>query len=99
MAVDREWVFECDAPRDEFTRALRRSLILAGVAVDDASHYDFAASAWGARAFVRVEHEARGLKTVARVKGGFFAGTSALEEAILEAGRRAASDLTFGAAR
>ncbi len=89
MPQYRQWVFECDAPRDEFSRRMRRALAARGVFVRPARVFDFGAEAWGARAFVRLAHEDRGIEAVVKLKSGLFGSPSALEEAVLSAGREA----------
>jgi len=89
MLAYRRWVFECDAPRDEFMRQMKRALVLEGVDVREAKFFDFGAEAWGARAFVKLAHDERGIEAVVKLKSGLFGSPSALEEAILAAGRAA----------
>lgn len=67
------------------TRALQER----GVAVGPASVFDFEAEAWGARAFVKVQHDERGIETVVKLKAGLFGSATALEDAVLAAGREA----------
>lgn len=85
----RRWVFELSVPADEFLRALQRGLVLRGVQVEPAVHFDFQARAFGARAFVKVGWADEGLQVDAKVKGGLFSSPKALETLLLEAGREA----------
>lgn len=88
----RRWVFEVDAPRDEFTRRLRRKLVLKGVHVADANLFDFVAEAWGARGFVKLANDDQGIAAFVKLKAGVFGSTAALEDAILAAGREASAE-------
>lgn len=85
----RRWVFECDAPRDEFLRAMKTALAARGVAISPAKVFDFEAEAWGARAYVKVQHDERGMEALVKLKSGLFGSSSALEDAVLSAGREA----------
>lgn len=98
MALRVRWVFEAQAPADEFQRALERALVLRGVRVEPAEHFDFVAQAMGARAFVEIGWAERGLELRAKLKGGLFASPKGLEKLLLEAGREAQARLLPGGA-
>lgn len=95
MARWRRWVFELRAPADEFQRLLERGLVVRGVRVEPAQHFDFQARAFGARAWVKVEWADEGLALTAKVKSGFFASPQGLERILLDAGREAQAKLAF----
>jgi hypothetical protein len=87
------WVFEAQAPADEFQRILERGLVLRGVAVEPADHFAFVARAMGARAFVELAWAERGIELRAKLKSGVFASPKGLERLLLEAGREAQARL------
>lgn len=89
------WVFELSVPADEFARAFQRALVLRGVEVDPAQHFDFSARAFGARAFVQIAWADRGIELTAKIKSGLFASPAALERVLLEAGRETQARLVF----
>lgn len=91
----RRWVFEMSAPADEFVRALQRGLIVRGVMVDPATHFDFVARAFGARGYVKVAWAERGLEVTVKLKSGLFASPAGLERLLLDAGREAQAKLVF----
>lgn len=93
MARWCRWVFEVQAPTDEFQRHLERGLALRGVAVHPAEHYDLVARALGARAFVELSWAEDGLALTAKLKSGLFASPEGLERLLLEAGREAQARL------
>jgi len=88
------WVFEVQAPTDEFQRHLERGLALRGVSVQPAEHFDFVARALGARAYVELSWADDGLALTAKLKSGLFASPKGLERLLLEAGREAQARLT-----
>jgi len=87
------WVFEAQAPADEFQRLLERGLTLRGVAVEPAEHFHFTARALGARAFVEIAWAEQGLEVRVKLKAGLFASSKGLERLLLEAGREAQARL------
>lgn len=89
MPTYRRWIFEVDAPRDEFARHMKRALANRGVLVRPARVFDFGAEAWGARGFVKLAHHDRGIEAFVKLKSGVFGSATALEEALLAAGREA----------
>ena len=91
----RRWVFEIQAPADEFLSAMQRALIVRGVQVDPAEHFDFVARAFGVRGYVKLAWVDNGLEVVAKIKGGLFASPDGLERMLLEAGREAQAKLTY----
>lgn len=95
MARWQKWVFEVNAPSDEFLALLQRGLVLRGVLVEPAESFDFVARAFGARAFVKVDWTDVGLAVTAKTKSGVFASPAGLERLVLEAGREAQAKLTF----
>lgn len=96
MARWVRWVFEAQAPADEFQRHLERGLTLRGVRVEPAEHFDFVARALGARAFVEIGWAPQGLEVRAKLRAGFFASPKGLERLLLEAGREAQARLLPG---
>jgi hypothetical protein len=92
----RRWVFEVQAPADEFQRHLERALKLRGVDVEPAEHFALIARALGARAYVHVAWAAEGLEVSAKLKAGLFASPKGLERLLLEAGREAQARLLPG---
>jgi hypothetical protein len=92
------WVFEAQAPADEFQRHLERALVIRGVGVDPAEHFDFVARALGARAYVELAFAPRGIELRAKLKAGLFASPKGLERLLLEAGREAQARLLPGRA-
>ena len=89
------WVFEIRAPADEFLTHFQRALVLRGVQVDPAEHFDILCRAFGARAFVKIRWVDSGLEARAKIKAGLFSAPLALERLLLEAGREAQAKLTF----
>lgn len=89
------WVFELSVPADEFSRALQRALVVRGIQVEPAQHFDFVARAFGSRAYVQVAWADRGLEVVAKIKSGLFASPAALERILLDTGREAQAKLVF----
>lgn len=89
------WVFELSVPADEFSRALQRALVVRGLQVDPAQHFDFVARGFGARAYVAVAWAEGGLQLTAKLKSGLFASPAALERLLLEAGRETQAKLVF----
>lgn len=96
MARWVRWVFEVQAPTDEFQRHFERGLTVRGVRVEPAQHFDFAASALGSRAFVQLAWADAGLEVTAKLKSGLFASPKGLERLLLEAGREAQARLLPG---
>lgn len=95
MTKWRRWVFEIRAPSDEFLALLQRGLVVRGVQVDPAEHFDFAARAFGVRAYVKVAWVDTGLEMRAKLKYGLFASPKGLEVLLLDAGREAQAKLTY----
>lgn len=95
MARWRKWVFEVTAPSDEFERALTRALAARGVEVQQATHFDFVARAFGARAYAKLSWADAGIEVLVKVKSGLFASPTGLERVFLEAGREAQTRLGF----
>lgn len=95
MARWRKWVFEVTAPSDEFERALTRALASRGVNVESATHFDFVARAFGARAYAKLSWADAGIEMLVKIKSGLFASPTALERVLLEAGREAQTKLGF----
>ena len=91
----RRWVFEIQAPSDEFLAAMQRGLVVRGVQVDNAEHFDFVARAFGVRGYVKATWADSGLEVLAKLKGGLFASPDGMERILLEAGREAQAKLTF----
>jgi hypothetical protein len=87
------WVFEAQAPADEFQRLLEQGLTLRGVAVEPAEHFHFVARALGARAYVELAWAEQGLELRAKIRAGLFASPKGLERLLLEAGRDAQARL------
>lgn len=95
MARWVRWVFELSVPADEFRRALERALVVRGLQVDPAQHFDFVTRGYGARAFVQVAWADRGIELTAKIKSGIFASPAAMEQLLLEAGRETQARLVF----
>lgn len=87
------WVFEAQAPADEFQRLLERALTIRGVVVEPAEHFDLVARALGARAYVELAWAERGIELRAKLKAGLFSSPKGLERLLLEAGRDAQARL------
>lgn len=95
MTTWRRWVFEIRAPSDEFLALMQRGLVMRGVHVDPAEHFDFTARAFGVRGYVKAAWVDTGLEVVAKIKGGLFASPAGMERMLLDAGREAQAKLTF----
>lgn len=91
----RRWVFEIRAPADEFLSLLERALVVRGVQVDPAEHFDLVVRAFGVRGYVKIAWAADGIELIAKIKGGIFASPAGMERMLLEAGREAQAKLTF----
>jgi len=91
----RRWVFEIQAPSDEFLALMQGALTVRGVHVDPAEHFDFVARAFGVRGYVKATWAESGLEVLAKLKGGLFASPAGMEKVLLEAGREAQAKLTF----
>jgi len=98
--IHRRWVFECDAALDHFDHRLRNALEKRGLALGRARVFDASVVGPGARAWYRLEPDAKGVALVAKVKGGVFASATpaakALAESILAAGREAQAAILQG---
>lgn len=90
----RRWVFEVNAPADDFSRALKAVLAKRGLALGPAKVFDFSVRGYGARGYVKIVNHERGLEAQVKVKG-LFGDVPALEAAILESGRAAQAGLVF----
>lgn len=95
MSRWRRWVFELSAPADEFVRLWEQGLTLRGVRVEPATHFDFVARAFGARAYVKVAWDEGGVAARAKLKAGLFSSPEGLERLLLDAGRDAQARLTW----
>ncbi|HEX2022838.1 MAG TPA: hypothetical protein VHH36_08985 [Candidatus Thermoplasmatota archaeon] len=95
MARWHRWTFEVSAPADDFVRGVQRALAVRGVHVEPAARFDFAARAFGARAYAHVAWVDQGLEMTLKVKGGLFSAPVALERLVLEASQEAQARLAF----
>jgi hypothetical protein len=93
MARWRRWVFEVSAPADEFRRGFEGALAARGVRVAEATHFDFVARGFGARAYAKLAWADVGIEVLVKLKGGLFASPAALERVLHEAGREAQTRL------
>jgi hypothetical protein len=93
----RRWVFEVQAPLDEFARHFERALAARAVEVGKGDRFDLVARAFGSRAFVKLGWADEGVEMVVKVKSGLFASPEGLERVVLEAGREAQARLTGSA--
>jgi hypothetical protein len=84
-----QWVFDCDAPLDEFARRMRASLERRGFATGPAQVHDFSVARGGARAYVKLVYHDWGIQVVAKLKTGWFGNGAVLERAIWESAREA----------
>lgn len=91
MTVWRRWVFEAQAPLDEFARAYRVALESRGLEVADARRFDLVASGLGCRAFVKFAWADAGIEATIKVRSSLFSSVPGMERALLDAGREAQS--------
>lgn len=84
-----QWVFDSDAPLDEFQRRMQAALERRGWSLGPAQVYDFAASRPGVRALVKLAHHDWGVLVVAKVKHGWLSNGQRAQRAIWEAAREA----------
>lgn len=89
----RRWEFELRAPADEFRRHFERGLLVRGVRLEPARHFDLVARAFGSRAYVKFEWAETGLAATVKFKSGLFGSPAALERMLLESGREAQAKL------
>ncbi|HWG91778.1 MAG TPA: hypothetical protein VNZ52_13090 [Candidatus Thermoplasmatota archaeon] len=92
--IVRRWVFEVNAPGDEFCHHMKEALQRKGLLVGEAKVYDFSVRGFGARGYVKLTHHERGIEAQVKVKG-VFGDVPALEAALLDAGRHAQTELLF----
>lgn len=84
-----QWVFDCDAPLDEFQRRMREALQRRGWGTGPAQVYDFACWRLGARAYVKLAHHDWGVLVAVKVKTGWFASPGPAQRELWEAAREA----------
>lgn len=89
MARWRRWSFRSQGPSDDFLRHLQRGLVVRGVHVHEAEHFDLEAKAFGARAYLTLSWDDQGVVLTAKFKTGFFGTPAALEKLLLESAREA----------
>lgn len=81
------WVFDCDAPLDEFQRRMRAALERNGWVTGPAQVYDFWCARAGARAFVKLAHHDWGVQVAVKVKPGALVGPERFQRDLWEAAR------------
>lgn len=84
-----EWVFDCDAPLDEFQQRMREALMKRGWIVSTAQVHDFAAARAGQRAYVKLTYHDWGVQVRAKLKPGWFGSDAQLQQVVWAAGREA----------
>ena len=89
MVHHAAWVFDCDAPLDEFQRRMRDALAAQGWAVGPAQVYDLACARRGTRAFVKLAPHDWGVQVVVKVKPGWFGDAAEALRLLWTAGREA----------
>lgn len=94
MARYQRWIFEANATKDAFVRHMTVALTARGFAVGPGRVFDVAVTGSGARGWVKVFHHPQGLDVVLKQKGA--RGVTALETAVLEAGREAQAKILKG---
>ena len=98
MTQYRRWIFEANATKEEFLRHLGRALARKGYGVAVGKVFDMAVTGHGGRGWIKVLHHPQGLDLVLKEKSGVFGNASALEGAVLEAGREAQAAILRGEA-
>jgi hypothetical protein len=84
-----EWVFDCDAPLDDFGRRMRAALEARGWHLGPATVHDFTAARAGQRAYVKLVSHDWGVQVQAKLKAGWFGTTGAMQRALWESAREA----------
>lgn len=93
MARQKHWVFESEAPLEEFGKRLKMVLRGRGHGIDDARVFDFAAEVEGAKAFVALAYHHRGIEVTVKVKAGLFSDEDPAFREVFEAVRRTQVEL------
>lgn len=84
-----QWVFDCDAPLDEFGRRMRAALERRGWVLGPAQLHDFACARGGQRAWVKLVYHDWGVQVNAKMKHGLFASPGPMQKELWEAAREA----------
>lgn len=88
MTRQKRWVFESRAPLEEFAARLMEVLADEGFSVEEGEVFDVAAKDGGARLFVALRYEPRGIEATAKVKSGLRSAEDPVLTRAFEALRR-----------
>lgn len=84
-----QWVFDCDAPLDQFQERMQQALQVGGWAPRGAKFHDFGAAKNGTRCYVKLAFTDRGVLVAAKVKPALFASSEGPMREVWDAAREA----------
>jgi hypothetical protein len=89
-----QWVFDCDAPLDQFQQRMQQALKAKGWIERPTKHYDVAFARGGTRCYVRLVFTDQGVLVVAKVKPVLFASAEGPMRELWDAARQAQVEST-----